>query len=121
MMEAWQKRVGEEQEALSGKLAALSSFIGGDVFKRISGYDQGLLRKQLMVMREYNEILMQRIMRFGVAVVLGVLLVSAPAFAKTRHHHHPHPSVEEQLNAHSLGLARQQFYLHETWLREEGR
>ncbi len=69
-MEDYQQRVIIEKNELRIKLNALSKFIGcgltlsDDDFSNLNSYDQGLLRRQEYLMREYIMILLERIDTF---------------------------------------------------------
>ena len=63
-MEAYQKRVAEERQALCDKLNKLESFIAGDAFAKLPAEDRDLLQEQRDCMRTYRDVLVRRIARF---------------------------------------------------------
>jgi len=60
-MSDFKSRLITEQSELAEKIEKLSSFLGGNNFKSIDPKQQELLRKQLLVMNEYESILSERI------------------------------------------------------------
>lgn len=63
-MELYQQRVVTEQGELNEKISLLSSFINGPVFPTIEYAEQERLVSQRRVMRQYFEILGERISSF---------------------------------------------------------
>lgn len=59
-----QQRVVEEQVALDIKVAALNTFLEGELFLTLPEEDQNLLIKQVNAMEEYSYLLGERIKRF---------------------------------------------------------
>lgn len=57
-------RVAEEREALNTKVEALEAFIGTPIYHGLTHAHQFLLRKQLLAMREYLDILDARLAMF---------------------------------------------------------
>lgn len=57
-------RVAEEREALNTKVEALEAFIGTPTYHSLTHAHQFLLRKQLLAMREYLDILDARLAMF---------------------------------------------------------
>lgn len=64
MLKQHQMRVVDENTELAAKIERLEAFIGSPEYHALGGPDQFLLRKQVMVMREYLDILALRISRF---------------------------------------------------------
>ncbi len=64
-MQDWQQRVVDEKAALDIKINALSKYIStlGN-WDPSSNYDHELFNEQFYCMREYSEILNQRILKF---------------------------------------------------------
>jgi hypothetical protein len=60
----YKKRVIEEKRELDEKKTLLYDFIFGDLFDTVDPEEQGRLFKQLTAMRDYSEILRQRIWAF---------------------------------------------------------
>jgi hypothetical protein len=64
-MEPYQQRVVDEKEDLHAKCARLAAFIEyGQAFPTLAAEEQVRLRRQLVVMREYAGILIERIAAF---------------------------------------------------------
>ncbi|HEY7823549.1 MAG TPA: hypothetical protein VIG24_11965 [Acidimicrobiia bacterium] len=61
---AYQVRVLAEQTQLNKRFAALSEFLGSDMFRRLTIKEQQLLRAQCKAMRTYLDCLVQRIVSF---------------------------------------------------------
>lgn len=59
-----QERVIQEQQELQQKLDKLNSFIEGETYAKLDPPMRELLFQQSQVMRQYNEILLQRIQLF---------------------------------------------------------
>lgn len=59
-----EQRVIEEQQELSTKVQALATFIEGETYAKLDQSMRELMFQQLSVMRQYNEILLQRIQLF---------------------------------------------------------
>jgi hypothetical protein len=64
-MEEWQRRVVTEQSELSIKINNLTSFFNSKAFFYLPDEDQYLLEKQLIIMQQYNEVLLLRIQRIN--------------------------------------------------------
>lgn len=60
-MSDFKSRLVTEQSELNEKISKLRSFLGGSNFQSIDPKQQELLKKQLDVMDEYQEILIERI------------------------------------------------------------
>ena len=64
-MQPHQQRVVDEKTELDAKAKALSDFIGNnDIFLTLDLEEQGRLKEQCEIMRQYSEILGQRIAAF---------------------------------------------------------
>jgi len=63
-MKPFQQRVVTERDELAEKLTSLDSFIGGEIFKVIPAEEKIRLAKQAVVMKEYLDILNDRINAF---------------------------------------------------------
>lgn len=63
-MEAYQQRVVEEKEALDEKIKKLDVFVGTERFCALPLAEQIRMAAQLEVMREYSQILGERIAAF---------------------------------------------------------
>ena len=63
-MEAYQQRVVEEKEALDEKIKKLDVFVGTERFCALPIAEQVRMTAQLEVMREYSQILGERIAAF---------------------------------------------------------
>jgi hypothetical protein len=63
-MKPFQQRVVTERDELAEKLTSLDSFIGGEIFKVIPAEEKIRLAKQAGVMKEYLDILNDRINAF---------------------------------------------------------
>ena len=64
-MEDWQQRVIEEKEALDKKLTKLQEFLGKSAkCERLPSDDKVLLVQQEMAMRQYSDILGERVAAF---------------------------------------------------------
>lgn len=63
-MEPHQQRVVDEKTALDARLAALRTFLGGDIFNNLPNPEQSRLTRQAGVMQEYSDILAERIAAF---------------------------------------------------------
>lgn len=59
-----QQRVQEESDALNIKIEALEKFIGTPTYHSLTHAHQYLLRRQLLAMREYSDILGARLALF---------------------------------------------------------
>jgi hypothetical protein len=62
-MEAYRVRLREEKAELDAKIEKLKNFIGPGVYHTLEDHDKYLLRRQLLVMTEYSDILSQRAIR----------------------------------------------------------
>ena len=60
----YQQRVVVEKSELELKIKSLAAFLLGPVFEKLDTIEQVRLRKQLALMRDYAEILGQRILAF---------------------------------------------------------
>ena len=60
-----QRRVIHEKVELDEKIGRLRDFIGTQVFDKLEEAEQWRLRKQIIAMDQYSEILRQRIAAFG--------------------------------------------------------
>lgn len=64
-MQPYQQRVVDEKIELDAKAEALSDFIGNsDIFPTLDTDEQKRLKEQCEIMRQYSEILGQRIAAF---------------------------------------------------------
>jgi hypothetical protein len=63
-MEAYQQRVVEEKAALDEKVEKLGQFVGTERFCALPEAEQVRMTRQLEVMREYSQILNDRIDAF---------------------------------------------------------
>jgi hypothetical protein len=63
-MKPFQQRVVTERDELAEKLTSLDSFIGGEIFTVIPAEEKIRLAKQAGVMKEYLDILNDRINAF---------------------------------------------------------
>ena len=63
-MQPFQQRVVTERNELAEKLTSLNSFIGGEIFKVIPAEEKIRLAKQAVAMKEYLDILNDRINAF---------------------------------------------------------
>jgi len=63
-MEAYQQRVVEEKAALDEKIEKLGQFVGTERFCALPESEQVRMTRQLEVMREYSQILGERIAAF---------------------------------------------------------
>ena len=63
-MKPFQQRVVTERDELAEKLTSLDSFIGGEILKVIPAEEKIRLAKQAGVMKEYLDILNDRINAF---------------------------------------------------------
>jgi hypothetical protein len=63
-MQPHEQRVVTERDELAEKLTRLNSFIGGDVFNTLSPEEKERLGEQARVMKEYLDILNDRINAF---------------------------------------------------------
>lgn len=59
-----QQRVIDEKTALDEKIAKLTSFLSTQTFADLHPIDKAMLKRQLLVMTEYSQILFDRINRF---------------------------------------------------------
>lgn len=67
-MEDWQQRVLQEKAQLDAKLRKLTEFLNARLGKKIlSERQESLLRRQRDAMREYSDILDERIKEFALA------------------------------------------------------
>ena len=64
MLKPYQDRVVNEKQELDTKIQALSSFMLGEATRNLHIDELSLLAAQLYVMREYSNILGNRILRF---------------------------------------------------------
>lgn len=64
IMEDYQKRVIAEKEELDGRLARLEKFISSTKFSNVREEEQERLSVQAEIMKEYSEILSERIKAF---------------------------------------------------------
>jgi hypothetical protein len=62
----YQSRVVTELRDLDEKIERLSAFVNGDVFQTVEAKERTLLASQLAVMREYADILRDRIACFAI-------------------------------------------------------
>lgn len=62
---AAEERVVKEKKDLDEKISNLGLFVAIDLFARLKNEEQSRLRRQLIVMREYSEILGERIANFS--------------------------------------------------------
>lgn len=60
-MEAFQERVIAEKTELDARIMKLEVFLGGDIYQKLTGYAQGLLKYQRSIMLTYSIILAVRI------------------------------------------------------------
>lgn len=60
-MSDFKTRLETEQSELGEKIEKLSTFIDNDKFKSVAENQQGLLKRQLQVMKDYKAILDERI------------------------------------------------------------
>jgi hypothetical protein len=60
-MQPHQQRVVEEKDALAEKLTKLNSFIGGTIYDSLSADERNRLCRQAAVMKDYLDILNDRI------------------------------------------------------------
>ena len=65
-MQPHQQRVVDERDQLAEKLTRLNSFIGGDVVKGLPAEERIRLARQAVAMKEYLDILNDRINAFPV-------------------------------------------------------
>ena len=65
-MQTFQKRVIVERNELNAKLNNLRAFCGGDLFETLTDLEQRMLRRQLIIMIAYLEVLDARIDAFTV-------------------------------------------------------
>ena len=63
-MEAFQERVVAEKEQLDHKIEMLDNFIKGQIFPTISAEEQERMERQFVHMRNYSEVLGERIAAF---------------------------------------------------------
>jgi hypothetical protein len=63
-MQAHQQRVVDEKAALDEKIAKLAAFLPGAIYQALDPAEKIRLRAQLQVMREYSDILTERIKAF---------------------------------------------------------
>lgn len=63
-MELYQKRVLDEKRALDEKITKLDAFINTETFHQIPLDERNVLQKQLAVMRQYSDVLRERIVLF---------------------------------------------------------
>ena len=66
MTEPYQERVLAKRAELDDKLGKLLAFLGNDAAPPVSDDERNRLRRQAQVMREYSDILGQRIQAWGV-------------------------------------------------------
>lgn len=62
-MDTYRVRMIAEKEELDVRIEKLTNFIGTGPYHALEHHDQYLLRRQLLVMSEYSDILNQRIER----------------------------------------------------------
>lgn len=62
-MDTYRTRMIAEKEELDVRISKLTNFIGSGSYHALERHDQYLLRRQLLVMNEYSEILNQRLER----------------------------------------------------------
>jgi hypothetical protein len=62
-MDAYRVRMTAEKSELDAKIIKLTDFIGSGIYHTLEHHDQYLLRRQLLVMNEYSDILNQRLER----------------------------------------------------------
>lgn len=60
-MSDFKSRLSDEKQELDNKIEKLTAFIGGDNFSAIDEKQQVLLTQQLPVMKQYSDILTERI------------------------------------------------------------
>ena len=63
-MKDYQSRVVEERSELDKKIDALEHFIAGAIYKKLDDEEQTRLRRQLTIMKAYQEILAERVKNF---------------------------------------------------------
>ena len=64
-MTDWQKRVVAEKQELEGKIVRLGAFKSSDAFEQVNESEKKRMGRQYDVMREYAEILGERISNFA--------------------------------------------------------
>lgn len=64
-MEDYQKRVVDEKKELDEKIKKLSFFLSGKMIKSVSDEEKTRLENQKKAMREYSDILEERISNFA--------------------------------------------------------
>jgi len=65
-MEAFKVRLVNEQFELQEKINKLKPFIESENFKKVDEYQQKLLKEQVDVMDNYNQILIERLLLLGI-------------------------------------------------------
>lgn len=70
-MQPHQQRVVEEHTELEKKIERLEAFVGTPTYHALNQAEQYLLRRQLLAMREYLDILAARIAHFKVGAAHG--------------------------------------------------
>jgi hypothetical protein len=63
-MSDYQDRVIAEKRELDAKHSKLAIFIGGDIYPTLDETDRDLLVEQMDLMKQYSDVLGQRIVRF---------------------------------------------------------
>ena len=66
-MQPHQQRVVDEKTALDEKISKLTPFLAGPIYQGLDAAERIRLRAQLAVMREYSDILTERIKHFAEA------------------------------------------------------
>lgn len=65
MILPYQQRVIDERDALVDKIDKLGPFIGSPVWEKLPSDEQARLQKQLAIMHQYVEVLIERISNFA--------------------------------------------------------
>jgi hypothetical protein len=63
-MQPHQQRVVDEKTELDEKLAKLNNFIGGEIYNGLPGDERYRLTQQSLMMKQYSDILGERIAAF---------------------------------------------------------
>ena len=64
-MKPYQERVLVERDELVDRISRLGPFIASDMFKQLPGAEQERMRRQLDIMVQYRDVLLERIKSFG--------------------------------------------------------
>lgn len=64
VMPLFQQRVLQEKQELDDKIKKLVPFIDGEIYKKLPEDEQVRLRKQVVLMSDYSEVLGERIAAF---------------------------------------------------------